>query len=91
MRCQLLRYDFDDHRSNEKDSPHDHKNSPHLLRPGHSAHLQSTHLHGSPFFPQPHSDGDGDLIDILNGKKYYQLHSGNVKLENVLIFGVQLQ
>ena len=53
-------YDFDDHCNNEKDSPHYKKNSPHLLRPGHSAHLQSTHLHGSPFFPQPHSDDDGD-------------------------------
>ena len=68
VRCQLLRYDFDDHRNNEEDSPHDHQNSPHLLRPGHSAHLQSTHLQGSPFFPQPHSgddDGDEDYFDIL--------------------------
>merc|ERR1712243_211237 len=41
---------------------------PHLLRPGHSAHLQSTHLQGSPFFPQPHSCGMlavGSFADVV--------------------------
>ena len=78
-------YDFDDHCYNEKDSPHYIKNSPHLLRPGHSAHLQSTHLQGSPLFPQPHSGDDGN--------DYYQLLSDDDKeVKIALIFGnLQLQ
>ena len=60
MIINMIDNDFECHQNNDKYSPHDYKNSPYLLRPGHSAHLQSTHLHGSPFFPQPHSDDDGD-------------------------------